>query len=81
MKHARSTAIATATRSVLQSTAHVPAQPKEVQHYEASNGLWQRIAVKAYELWEQRGRRDGYDLADWLDAEAIVMEEMHEARE
>lgn len=27
----------------------------------------QRIADKAYALYEQRGRRDGYDLQDWLD--------------
>jgi hypothetical protein len=25
--------------------------------------------------------RDGHDFEDWLDAEAIVMEEIHEARE
>lgn len=44
-------------------------------------GLWQRIGQKAYELWEQRGRREGYALEDWLDAEAMVMEQIHEARE
>jgi hypothetical protein len=30
------------------------------------------IAVLAYGLYEQRGRADGYDLEDWLKAEAIV---------
>jgi hypothetical protein len=48
---------------------------------ELSEDLWERIAKKAYELWEQRGRQDGNDLRDWFDAEAIVMEEIHEARE
>lgn len=43
--------------------------------------MWQRIAQKAYELYERRGMRDGYALNDWLEAEAIVMEEIHEARE
>jgi hypothetical protein len=43
--------------------------------------MWERISKKAYELWESRGRREGHDLEDWLDAEAIVMEEIHEARE
>lgn len=43
--------------------------------------LWERIAKKAYELWEQRGRQDGNDLRDWFDAEAMVMEEIHETRE
>jgi hypothetical protein len=48
---------------------------------ELPEGMWDRIAKKAYELWEERGRREGYELEDWLDAEAIVMEEIHEARE
>jgi hypothetical protein len=48
---------------------------------ELPDGMWERIAAKAYELWEKRGRREGYALQDWLDAEAIVMEEIHEARE
>ena len=45
------------------------------------DGMRERISKKAYELWEERGYRDGLDLEDWLDAEAIVMEEIHEARE
>ncbi len=48
---------------------------------ELPDGMWERIAKKAYELWEARGRREGYALQDWLDAEALVMEEIHEARE
>ena len=45
------------------------------------DGMWERISRKAFELWQDRGYRDGHDLDDWLDAEAIVMEEIHEARE
>jgi Protein of unknown function (DUF2934) len=37
-----------------------------------ANGTWGRIAMKAYELYEQRRRLDGHDLDDWLKAEAIV---------
>jgi hypothetical protein len=37
-------------------------------------GLSARIARKAYELWEERGRQDGNALQDWLDAETIVTE-------
>lgn len=48
---------------------------------ELPEGMWERISQKAYELWEQRGRQDGNDLRDWLDAEDIVMDEIHEARE
>lgn len=48
---------------------------------ELPDGMRDRIAAKAYELWNERGRQEGRDLEDWLDAEAIVMEEIHEARE
>ena len=37
-----------------------PIQEKEVQ-------------VRAYELYEQRGKRDGFALQDWLKAEAEVL--------
>lgn len=43
--------------------------------------LWERIARKAYELYERGGRREGRALEDWLEAEATVMQELHEARE
>lgn len=48
---------------------------------ELPDGMWERISRKAYELWDQRGRQEGNALRDWLEAEAIVMEEIHEARE
>ena len=41
-------------------------------------GTWQRIADKAYGLYEQRGRREGYALQDWLDAENIVLGQIFE---
>ena len=51
------------------------------QSIELSDSMRERIAKKAYELWQERGHRDGCDLEDWLDAEIIVMEKIHEARE
>ena len=30
----------------------------------------ERIRVRASELYEKRGKRDGHDLDDWLEAEA-----------
>lgn len=51
------------------------------QSIELPDGMRDRILRKAYELWQERGYRDGHDLEDWLDAEAIVTEEIHEARE
>lgn len=56
-----------------------PAEQK--RPIELPEGMWDRISQKAYELWEERGRRAGSDLEDWFDAEAVVMEEIHEARE
>ena len=54
------------------------ASPRSI---ELPNGMRDRIANKAFELWQARGCRDGHDFEDWLDAEAMVMEEIHEARE
>jgi hypothetical protein len=51
------------------------------QAIELPEGMRERISKKAFELWQDRGYRDGHDLENWLDAEAIVMEEIHEARE
>ncbi len=34
------------------------------------DGLEGRIRLRAYQLYEQRGRRDGHALDDWLEAEA-----------
>jgi hypothetical protein len=58
-----------------------PAADKPKTPIELPDGMWERIAQKAYQLWEQRGCQEGNDLRDWFDAEDIVMEEIHEARE
>ena len=55
--------------------------PSVTNPIELPEGMWERIAQKAFELWRERGCREGYALQDWLDAEAVVMEEIHEARE
>ena len=51
------------------------------QPIEQPGGMWERISKQAFELWQERGYRNGHDLDDWLDAEAIVMEETHEGHE
>ena len=38
--------------------------------------LRQRIAEKAYELYEKRGQSHGQDLDDWLEAERLVLSEI-----
>ena len=40
----------------------------------ASVELEGRIRVRAYELYEKRGKRDGHTLDDWLDAEVALTE-------
>jgi Protein of unknown function (DUF2934) len=35
-----------------------------------------RIALKAYELWESRGRSHGSDVENWLEAERVVVDEI-----
>jgi len=35
-----------------------------------------RVARKAYGLFEQRGRHEGHDIEDWLEAERLVKEEL-----
>ena len=38
--------------------------------------LYDRVARKAYELYQQRGEVPGDELADWLLAERLVQEEL-----
>ena len=40
----------------------------------SSHQLEERIRVRAYQLYEQRGKRNGYALDDWLQAEAELTE-------
>jgi hypothetical protein len=40
-----------------------------------------RVARKAYELFERRGRQEGHDVEDWLEAERLVKEEILKKRE
>jgi hypothetical protein len=38
--------------------------------------LYERIACKAYELYQQRGEVPGHALDDWLVAERVVQDEL-----
>ncbi len=37
----------------------------------------QEVSRVAYELYDKRGRFDGYDQQDWLEAERIVAQRRH----
>ena len=37
--------------------------------------LQEQVRSRAYDLYEQRGREDGHDLEDWLQAESEVTQQ------
>jgi exoribonuclease II len=51
-------------------------EPESMQKY--SDEVRERIAKKAYELYERRGRQVERDVEDWLKAEELVRKEMNE---
>jgi len=53
-------------------------EPESMQKY--SNELRERIAKKAYELYEQRRRQPERHVEDWLKAEEIIRKEMNDNR-
>ena len=67
----------TASNRVVSRT--VPPDPAFMQKY--SHEVRDRIATKAHELYEQRGRQAGRELEDWLEAEELVRKEMDAACE
>jgi hypothetical protein len=56
----------------MKSSRVVPAVPikANLQKPDGGGELQDRIRVRAYQLYEQRGRDDGHDLDDWFQAEA-----------
>ena len=56
------------------SKAPLPIRPS-TQSNESCNDLQEQIRLRAYELYEQRGREDGRDLDDWLQAESEVSQQ------
>lgn len=38
--------------------------------------FYARVARRAYDLFERRGREEGHDVEDWLEAERLVKDEM-----
>ena len=65
--------------SIGEATRTVPPDPVLLQKY--SPAVRERIAQKAYQLYEQRGRHQGREEEDWLEAETLVREEMTDTRE
>ena len=57
-------------QAVSKGPAHVALNNGEVQ---------ERIAMRAYELYRERGAIDGHDLDDWLEAEQAILGQEAEA--
>jgi hypothetical protein len=50
-------------------------RPKQ-KSFELTDEIRGRIALKAYELYEQRGRDGSQEMEHWLEAEALVMKDL-----
>ena len=68
------------TKQVGEKKSHTPAAGQPVARGKSARGpqpsfddLHARIAVRAYELYVERGYRDDGALEDWLDAEREVL--------
>lgn len=57
-----------------------PPEPATFPQQGFPDDLRDRIAKKAYELYQKRGQVEGHDLQDWLDAEAILRDEITDTR-
>ena len=49
--------------------ANVTSEPQDIE-------LEEQIRLRAYELYETRGRQDGHEMEDWLQAETELKEKM-----
>ena len=54
------------------TTAVPPTLRTTHQTTQGTGELQEQIRRRAYELYEQRGRDDGHELDDWLQAESEV---------
>jgi hypothetical protein len=52
-----------------------PTMVKAENQSEPTPEILEQIRARAHELFEQRGREEGHDLDDWLQAEAEVTQQ------
>jgi hypothetical protein len=52
-----------------------PTPPTSITQPGSTPELLERIRSRAYELFEQRGRHEGHEVEDWLQAEAEVLQQ------
>ena len=51
-------------------TSTTPTTPNDVQSTESPLDFQEQVRRRAFELYEQRGREEGHELDDWLQAES-----------
>lgn len=61
------------TRKPKSATSSPKVAAAPVQHVSVSADSQEAIRLRAYSIFEQRGREHGHDLDDWLIAEAEVV--------
>jgi hypothetical protein len=66
-KRARTTSSTTRSKKVA-----APKTQESAVQIQAGTNVVEAIRYRAYELFEQRGRRDGFDIEDWLRAEGEI---------
>jgi hypothetical protein len=59
----------------MKPTPPTPNPPSTTKQTTESTTDQEQTTRRAYELYEQRGRKDGYDLEDWLQAELEVTQQ------
>jgi len=52
---------------------------KETEATKPPIDLHEEVCRRAYELYEQRGREDGHELDDWLQAESEILRQSAKA--
>jgi hypothetical protein len=50
----------------------VPTKTSSLSSKTGAEAVAEQIRIRAYELYEDRGREDGHDMEDWLEAEAEI---------
>lgn len=58
--------------------ARAPGSPHVVHEAATFSDVefYARVARRAYDLFERRGREEGHDVEDWLEAERLVKDEL-----
>ena len=59
-------------KTTVRKTAAKKTTAKPAPAPETQESLYERIAKKAYEIFESRGREIGRDFEHWLEAEKII---------